>query len=449
MNIKEINSKKLFKEFEIQIPYKDIDDSLNDKINELIPTVSLPGFRKGKAPLNIVKKKYENNVLSEVIEKIVEQNTKKLIDEKKLKPFRQPKVELKKYEKNQPVAISVKIDLEPQIEVCSFDEIELVNRTIDIDKKRIDENYNQFINSQKHYHKVKDSRAAKISDKIIVNITTKDESVPEFLKNQNNMPIVTDSDYQILPDIGPILISKKVKVGDTINLKFDLKEALKQKEKKEVEFTIEIISLEHLHEFKITKEFLEKNNLKDEKELRDNLEKNLIKQYQDSLKQIQKKELMDILDKKNEFDVPEGIVDEEFNSIMSRLGQAKKDNNLDEDDKKLSDQELKKRYKKIALRRVKLAVLMQHIASINKINVSEKELTDGMINYASQYPGQEKQIFDYFKKNPSSIETIRGPIFEQKIVDNIIAKVKLKNEKIDIKKFEKLNVEVFQNKEIK
>ena len=449
MNIKEINSKKLFKEFEIQIPYKDIDDSINDKINELIPTVSLPGFRKGKAPLNIVKKKYENNVLSEVIEKIVEQNTKKLIDEKKLKPFRQPKVELKKYEKNQPVAISVKIDLEPQIEVCSFDEIELVNRTIDIDKKRIDENYNQFINSQKHYHKVKDSRAAKISDKIIANITTKDESVPEFLKTQNNMPIVTDSDYQILPDIGPILVSKKVKVGDKINLKFDLKEALKQKEKKEVEFTIEIVSLEHLHEFKITKEFLEKNNLKDEKELRDNLEQNLTKQYQDSLKQIQKKELMDILDKKNEFDVPEGILDEEFNSIMSRLDQAKKDNNLDEDDKNLSDQELKKRYKKIALRRVKLAVLMQHIANINKINVSEKELTDGMINYASQYPGQEKQIFDYFKKNPSSIETIRGPIFEQKIVDNIISKVKLKNEKIDIKKFEKLNVEVFQNKETK
>ena len=449
MNIKEINSKKLFKEFEIQIPYKDIDDSINDKINELIPTVSLPGFRKGKAPLNIVKKKYENNVLSEVIEKIVEQNTKKLIDEKKLKPFRQPKVELKKYEKNQPVAISIKIDLEPQIEVCSFDEIELVNRTIDIDKKRIDENYNQFINSQKHYHKVKDSRAAKISDKIIANITTKDESVPEFLKTQNNMPIITDSDYQILPDIGPILVNKKVKVGDKINLKFDLKEALKQKEKKEVEFTIEIVSLEQLHEFKITKEFLEKNNLKDEKELKDNLEKNLIKQYQDSLKQIQKKELMDILDKKNEFDVPEGILDEEFNSIMSRLDQAKKDNNLDEDDKNLSDQELKKRYKKIALRRVKLAVLMQHIASINKINVSEKELTDGMINYASQYPGQEKQIFDYFKKNPSSIETIRGPIFEQKIVDNIIAKVKLKNEKIDIKKFEKLNAEVFQNKETK
>ncbi|MFL2510326.1 MAG: trigger factor [Alphaproteobacteria bacterium] len=449
MNIKEINSKKLFKEFEIQIPYKDIDDSINDKINELIPTVSMPGFRKGKAPLNIVKKKYENNVLSEVIEKIVDQNTKKLIDEKKLKPFRQPKVELKKYEKNQPVEISIKIDLEPNIEVSPFEEIELVNRTIDVDKKRIDENYNQFINSQKHYHKVKDPRSAKMSDKIIANITTKDESVPEFLKAQNNMPIVTDSDYQILPDIGPILVNKKVKAGDKINLSFDLKEALKQKEKKEVEFEIEIVSLEHLHAFEITKEFLEKNNLKDEKQLKDNLEQNLINQYQDSLKQIQKKELMDILEKKNKFDIPEGILDEEFNSIMLRLDQAKKDNSLDEDDKNLSNEELKKRYKKIALRRVKLAILMQHIAGLDKITVTEKELTDGMLNYASQYPGQEKQIFDYFKKNPSSIETIRGPIFEQKIVDNIISKVKLKNEKIDIKKFEQLNNEVFQNKELK
>ncbi len=449
MNIKEINSKKLFKEFEIQIPYKDIDDSINDKIKDLIPTVSLPGFRKGKAPLNIVRKKYENNVLSEVIETIVDKNTKKLLEEKKLKPFRQPKVELKKYEKNQPIEILIKIDLEPSIEISSLEEIELINRTIDIDQKRVDENYNQFINSQKHYHKVKDSRPAKMSDKIIANITTKDESVPEFLKSQNNMPIITDSDYQILPNIGSMLVNKKAKVGEKINLSFDLKEVLKQKEKKEVEFIIEIISLEYLHEFKITKEFLEKNNLKDENQLKENLKQNLIKQYEDSLKQIQKKELMDILDKKNKFDVPEGILDEEFNSIMLKLDQAKKDNNLDEDDKNLSDEELKKRYKKIALRRVKLAVLMQHIASINKITVTEKELTEGMINYASQYPGQEKQIIDYFKKNPASIETIRGPIFEQKIVDNIISKVKLKNEKIDIKKFEKLNIEVFQNKETK
>ena len=448
MNIKEVSSKKLFKEYEIQIPYEEVDNSINKKIEDLMPTVSIPGFRKGKAPLNIVKKKYENNILSEVMEKIVEDNTKKLLDKKKLKAYRQPKVELKKYEKNEPVEISIKIDLEPNIKVSSFDELEINNFSIYLDKKAVDDNYKKFINSQKHYHKITENRSVKLTDKIIVNITTEDESVPDFLKSQQNLPIVTDSEYQVLPDISSKLISKKAKVGDKIKLSFDLKEVLKEKNKKEVEFLIEIISLEHVHQFSVTKDFLEKNNLKDEKELQENLKNNLQKQYDDFLKQIQKKELMDLLDTNNKFDVPEGILEEEFSSIWKRLENAKKDNKLDEDDKDLSDDQLKKRYEKIALRRVKLAILMQHIANNEKLSVSEKELTDGMINYASQYPGREQQIFEYFKKNPSSVESVKGPIFEQKIVDFILSKSKLKDEKINIKKFEKLQEESFKSKDI-
>ena len=448
MNIKEIDTKKLYREYEILIPYEEVDKSINDKIILMIPTVSLPGFRKGKAPLNIVKKKYENNVLNEVIEKIIETNTKKLLEEKKLKVFRQPKVEVKKYEKNKPVEISIKIDLDPDIKLSPFNEIELINRSIKLDQKTIDENYKNFINSQKHYHTVNEERSVVLSDKIIANISTTDETVPGFLKSQKNIPIITDSDYQVLPDIGLKLISKKAKVGDKINLKFDLKEVLKQKDKKEVVFLIEIISLEHAHEFKITKEFLEKNNLKDENEFNNNLKNNLIKQYFYHLKQIQKKELMDLLDEKNKFEVPEGVLDEEFNTLWQRLDHAKKENKLDEDDKNLSEEELKERYKKIALRRVKLAILMQNIANDEKITVSEKELTDGMIKYASQYPGQEKQIFEYFKKNPTSIESIRGPIFEQKIIDHILSKVKLKDEKIDVKNFDTLQEDTFNNKDI-
>ena len=134
---------------------------------------------------------------------------------------------------------------------------------------------------------------------------------------------------------------------------------------------IEIISLEHPHEFTITKEFLDQHKLKDEKELKDNLKKSLINQYENYLSQIQRKELMDILDAKNKFDVPEGILDDEFKLIWHRLENAKKENKLDEDDKNLSDEELKKRYKKISHRRVKLALLIQFIAREEKISISE------------------------------------------------------------------------------
>ena len=448
MNIKEIDSKKLFKEYEVEIPYDEIDNLINIKITEIMPTVSLPGFRKGKAPINIVKKKYENNFLSEVIEKIVEEKTKKLIEDKKLKAFRQPKVEVKKYIKNEPLEISIKIDLEPEIKLFSFEDLKIKNRKIYLDDKKIDENYKNFIDSQKHYHKVAESRPVKLSDKILVNIKTLDESVPDFLKSQNNLPIITDSDYQVLPDISSKLIDKQAKIGDKINLTFDLKEILKEKNKKEVKFIVEILSLEGVHEFSVTKKFLEQNNLKNEQHLKENLKNNLLKQYEDSLKQIQKKELMDLLDLKSKFDVPEAVLEEEVNSILHRLEQAKKDGKMDDDDKNLSDDQLKNRYEKIALRRVKLSVLLQHIASKKKISVSEKDLTDGMLNYASQYPGQEKEIFEYFKKNPSSIDNIKGPIFEQKILDHILSKVQLVDEKIDIKKFEKLQIETFNSKDV-
>ena len=447
MNIKEISSKKLFKEYEVEIPYDEVDNLINIKIDEIMPTVSLPGFRKGKTPINIVKKKYENNFLSEVIEKIVEEKTKKLLEDKKLKAFRQPKVEVKKYIKNEPLEISIKIDLEPEINIFSFDNLEIKNRIISLDEKKIDENYKNFIESQKHYHKISESRSVILSDRILVNISTLDESVPDFLKIQNNLPIDTDSDYQVLPDISSKLIDKKAKIGDKINLTFDLKKILKEKDKKEVKFIVEILGLESVHKFSVTKKFLEQNNLKDEQHLKENLKKNLLKQYEDSLKQIQKKELMDLLDMKNIFDVPEGVLQEEVIAILDRLEHARKDDKMDEDDRDLSDDQLKDRYAKIALRRVKLSVLLKNIANKENISVSEKDLTDGMLNYASQYPGQEKEIFEYFKKNPSSVESIRGPIFEQKILDHILSQVKLVDEKIDFKKFEKLQLETFNNKD--
>ncbi|MDC3056419.1 trigger factor family protein, partial [Pelagibacteraceae bacterium] len=103
MNTKELKSTKLYKEYSIEIPYEEIDIEVDNKINQILPTVNIPGFRKGKAPLNIVKKKYEDNVLNEVIQKVIDTNTKKLIDEKKFSLFRAPKVELSNYEKNKPI----------------------------------------------------------------------------------------------------------------------------------------------------------------------------------------------------------------------------------------------------------------------------------------------------------------------------------------------------------
>ena len=202
MSIKEIKTGTLYKEYSLEIPYEEINEIIDSKIKELIPTVSLPGFRKGKAPVNIVRKKYENNILSESLEKLVQSKTKDLIDKKKLKPFTQPKIDLKKYEKNEPIQVEIKIDLEPEIKLKDFKSIKINNYEIDLDKTVIEENYSEFLKSQKKYKEIEKNREIKKTDKITIDLSSNDNTVPDFLKSQKKLPIVIDSDYQILPLIG-------------------------------------------------------------------------------------------------------------------------------------------------------------------------------------------------------------------------------------------------------
>ena len=443
MSIKEIKSATLYKEYAVEIPYQEINGIIDEKINEIQPTVSIPGFRKGKAPISIVRKKYEDNIISEAIERLVQDKTKNLLDEKNLKPFIQPRVDLKKFEKNQPIEVEIKINLEPEIKLKDFKKIDLTNYEINLDKQIIDKNYKEFLNNQKKYTPITNSREIKKTDRVILNLSSENETVPDFLKSQKNLPIIINSELQILPDLGSKLLSKKLKKGDKDKFGLDISKSIKSDKEFIADFDIEIVEIEESAPFKVDKEFLEKNGLKNEEELKNNLENNLKSQYENGIKQIEKKQLMDVLDKEHQFDLPQGIVDQEFSDIWHRIEHAKKDNKLDDDDKKLTDDKLKKRYEKISKRRVKLSILLQFIAKEQKISVDEKELTNGMMAYASQYPGQEKQIIEYFKKNPSAIETVRGPILEEKVMNSVISSSNIVKKKITKTEYENLEKKTF------
>ena len=445
MNIKEVKAKKLYKEYSLEIPFEDIDKEINEKINNLIPTVSIPGFRKGKAPLSIVKKKYEDSVLNEVIQNVVSSKTNDLIKEKKLNLFRQPKIDLKQFEKNKPTQIEIKIDLQPEIKLKDFKEIKLNKYEINLSKKNLDDQYKKFIDSQKSFKKIENNRKILKDDRVLINFKTTNETIPEYLRSQTNMPIDTGLEQELLPGINKQLISK-LKEGDKKNITFDLSKLLQNEKLNKIDYEIEVVSIEEKVKFEINKEYLEKNGFKSEDDLKKLLKENSSQQYNQGIKQIEKKQLMDLLNEQYNFDLPEGVLEEDFNEIWQRLEDAKKNGNLDEDDKALSEQELRKRYKKISERRVKLGVLLQHIAKEQKITVSEQELSQGIMQYSSQYPGQEKQIMEYLKKNPTSVESIRGPILEQKIIDSISSMANLSKKSINDEQYKKLEEETFNIK---
>ena len=449
MNTKELKSKKLYKEYSLEIPYEEIDIEVDNKINQILSTVNIPGFRKGKAPLNIVKKKYEDNVLNEVIQKVVDANTKKLIDEKKFSLFRAPKVELSNYEKNKPITINLKFDLKPDIKLKNFKDLKINKYEIELSKKAEENQFKSFIDSQKNFKKIESSRQIKNSDKVIVNFESSEEDIPEYLKSQKNFPIDLGFDDGILPDLNKELLERKVKVGDKVEIKINLSKILKDDKFKKTTFHFEIISIEEKIKFELTKEFLDKNGFKKEKDLKDFLVSNMKTQYEQGIKQIEKKELMDLLDNSYKFELPDGVLEDDFNQIWKRLEQAKKEGSLDEDDKLLKDDDLKKRYKKISKRRVKLGVLIQHIAAEEKVVISEEEINKGILEYTRQYPGQEKQIFEYFEKNPSALDTIRAPLIEQKVIDSIISKSETNVIKLTEDDYKKLEAKTFDIKDTK
>ena len=446
MNIKEIKSKKLYKEFSIEIPFDDIDIEINEKIKSLIPTVTIPGFRKGKAPLIIVRKKYEESILNDVLQKVVNTKTSGFIKEKKFNLFRQPKIDLKNFEKNKPLSFELKIDLQPDIKLIDFKNFKLNKYEINFSKEDLENQFNKFISSQKSFKKIEKNREVISSDRVTIDFQSDNLDIPKYLNNQKNIPIDTSFEQEILPGINKMLISKKFKEGDKKNVQFDLSKVLNNSKLKKIEYTIKVISIEESVKFNITEEYLKKNGFNNKDDLKKFLKENLKQQLDQGIKQIEKKQLMDILNKEYKFDLPEGVLDDDFKEIWNRLQHAKKENTLDEDDKSLDEDKLKKRYLKISERRVKLGVLLQHFAKIEKIEISENELSRGIIQYASQYPGQEKQIMEYIKKNPSSVESIRGPLLEDKIINMITSKATVTNKKINQEQYKKLEQETFDIK---
>tara|TARA_B100001123_G_scaffold63026_1_gene69131 strand:+ start:2437 stop:3777 length:1341 start_codon:yes stop_codon:yes gene_type:complete len=446
MEIKEVQSKKLFKEFSIEIPGNEIEEKINLKIKELIPKTNLPGFRPGKAPLNIVKKKYEKDVLGEVINNTVQESSKKLLNDKKIKPLRMPKIEIKKFDRLTSLEFIIKIDLPPEINLCDFNKIDLTKYEINISRSENEKAYKDFVDGQKNYISIKDNRAVKNHDKVLVSLFSNDNEVPEVLKKQDNVNVMIGSSYQFLPELDKKLVEKKVKKNDEVNVIIELPDKESPNKKNKFNYNIKILDIQESRPIKVDSEFLKKINIKSLNDLRKKIENDLKSYYISISDEVTKKNLLDNLEKIHKFDIPEGIYNEEFDSIWKRVEQAKLSNSLDQDDVKLNEQELKKRYEKIAVRRVKLALIVSFIAEKNNIEINNEELSNGIIQYSKNYPGQEKQIFEYFKKNPAEIEVIRGPLFEKKVIDHIISKANKINKKVSIKEILEIQSKAFMQK---
>ena len=167
--------------------------------------------------------------------------------------------------------------------------------------------------------------------------------------------------------------------------------------------------------------------------LKETIKVELGQQYETIARPHLKRALLDVLADEYDFEVPQGMVDLEFDSIWAQYEQAKKDNKLTEEEKAKSEEDLKKEYRGIAERRVRLGLLLAEVANINKVTLTQQDMTNAVMAEARRYPGQEKMVFEFYQKNPKALDSLRAPIFEEKVVDFILGKVKLNEKVVSIK----------------
>jgi trigger factor len=426
MQVKEVKQSGLSHELEITITAQDIDKQVDKRLQEVGKTMKMPGFRPGKVPLKLLKQKYGKAIMGEVLEITVNETSAKALQEKDLKPAIQPKIEVKSFDDGKDLTYTMSVEVLPKVEVKEFKGIKLERLVAKPDDKAINEALERIAANNQTTQLVEAARAAKDGDTTVINFKgrTADDNFehPGMAGEGHHLKLGSG---QFIPGFEEQLIGKKA--GDTLDVKvtFPVNYA-KDLAGRDAIFEVEIKELREPSEAKPDDELAKSLGLESLDALKKAIEEQLQAEYDRQSKMHLKKSLMDRLDADHDFQIPEGMHDMEFNNILNQIEheRAHADPNHVHDGEndhtgRVSDEE-KAELKDIAGRRVRLGLVLSEIGNANKIQVTDQELQKAVIAEAQRYPGQQREVFEYFSKNRNALETLRAPLFEQKVVDYIL-----------------------------
>jgi len=429
MQVKELKQNGLVHELEVRVEAKDIDKRVDIRLQEVSKTIRLPGFRPGKVPMNIMKQKYGKAVLGEVLESAVNESSNQVIQDKGLKPAMQPKIEVKEFDEGKDLVYSMAVEVLPEFKVAELKGIKLEKPVAKVEDKAIDEALERVASSNQSTEEIKTKRATKDGDFVVIDFhgRTADDNVEHEGMHAHDHKLKLGSG-QFIAGFEEQLIGKKV--GDKVEVKVTFPEnyGAKNLAGRDAIFDTEIKSIHEAKAPEINDEFAKKLGLDDVKALRAAVEEQMQKELDQFSRMKLKKALLDILDEKHKFAVPEGMLELEYKTILQ---QVEMENAQQGEEGALSDDD-KEELKSIAERRVKLGLVLSEIGTSNKIQVADNELQRAVITEAQKYPGQEKQVFDYYSKNRQALESLRAPLFEEKVVDFILELAEVKDKSVSV-----------------
>ena len=424
MKVAELKSEGLKKTFQVVIGAKDFEKKVDEKIGSIAKSTKVPGFRPGKAPKDMLKQKYRASVMGEALDEIVNKATADIIKNNKLSPAWNPEVKVVTFEDGKDIEIEVGVENLPEIKVKDLGKIELERITAEVPEEEVQKALKYIASSRRETTVVSEKRATKTGDVAVIDFVGSVDGV-EFAGGKGNSYPLELGSSSFIPGFEEQLIGKNV--GDKIDVKVVFPESYHAKDLagKDAVFAVEIKELREKKESEINDELAKSLGEESLDKLKETLKDRIKSDYDNASAMKLKRALLDVLDKEYSFELPKSLVDAEYKGIVDSYEQAKKSNQLDENEKNKTEKELLEEYKDIAVRRVRLGLLLSEIGKEGEVKVEPDDLNKAIMKEASRYPGQEKLVFDYYLKNKQAIESLKAPVFEEKIVEYILSKAKV------------------------
>ena len=417
------NKKGLNKDVKVFIDKKTMNTYMDAKYEEIKGTVNLKGFRPGKVPRDVLKRQFGQAVFNEVLDKVLKDTSTKALTDNKIKPAGQPKLDLKIYGEDKDLEYVLSVTELPKIEVKSIENIKFDNYSVKIDPKETDKRINEIAKNQPSFKDAAGNKA-KEGDQVQFDYeATVDQK--SFKGGEGKNTQLTLGKDLFLKGFDKQLIG--VKKGDEKLVDAVLPENFPEKElvNKKAEFKCKILAVKNPEEVKINDEFAKNLGAKDLNDLKSLVSKQINDEYKNSLDRLSKNQILKELEKIKVDEIPDNLIEEEI-KVLSQ--------GMSEEDAKKS----RKNFEEVAKKRIKVGLILNEFGEQNKVIVTEQELQSEVQKQIRMMPGQEKMVMDFYQKNPSAVASLRGTVYEDKIMNLIKEKAKSNKKEISKDEAEKI-----------
>jgi trigger factor len=438
VQVTETSSAGLKREFKVVLQAEELAAKLDTQLADLKSKAQLKGFRPGKVPVAHLKRVYGRSIMGDVVQEAVTEANKKIVEENELRLAVEPRFDFpggqsemeKVMEAKGDLAFTVAFETLPKFEVGSFADLELERLVVDVPEAEVEQVLDRMASQNRTYTPKEAEAAAEKGDKLTIDFVGKIGGETFEGGTGTDVEVIIGSN-SFIPGFEEQVVGMKAGESRTVTATFPENYLPRHLAGKEATFDVTAKSLAAPGELAIDDAFAKGFNFDSLDAMKAAIRGNLEAEWARASREKLKRALLDALDKKYSFELPAGLVDQEFDGIWKQVQAEQAQTGKSFADEGTTEEAARADYRRIAERRVRLGLLLAEVGEKAEVKVEENEVTQALVQRARAFPGQEQQVWDHYRKNPQALAELRAPIFEDKVVDHIIGRAKVSERKVD------------------